>query len=372
MKNFLFKECLILGFAGLMLVSPIYAEEAFVTKTTPLLDASSKEPKVIYNTDNRIEVFQAINTAQKAAKAVVALVKTNDLRRLDNGAYRFKHVEPVGRERSWCPSERFFEQPAPAYCTGFMVGEDLIATAGHCIKKSAGQSCGDVSFIFDFDVKRNGNARTVFAERDVYQCKEVLGGELSSSTKSDWRVVRVAKIKGREPVQIRREGKVDSGESLTVIGHPVGLPKKIASGATVKQNHQSVYFVTDLDTYGGNSGSPVFNTESIRRGQPMVEGILVRGATDFVRARGRSCVVSNFCDSFGGESCGGESVTRMSQVSVPIPLITATAPVEPSPPTAPAPAPARPGQECAVSDDVRTDETAFLNPIIELLEGCAP
>ncbi|OQB98875.1 MAG: hypothetical protein BWX80_03903 [Candidatus Hydrogenedentes bacterium ADurb.Bin101] len=66
---------------------------------------------------------------------------------------------------------------------------------------------------------------------------------------------------------------------MGVIGHPSGLPKKIAFGSEtrVRKNDAQGFFYANLDSYGGNSGSPVFNAED-----GFVEGILVRGNTDFV------------------------------------------------------------------------------------------
>ncbi|WP_420540401.1 S46 family peptidase (plasmid) [Paenibacillus polymyxa] len=45
-----------------------------------------------------------------------------------------------------------------------------------------------------------------------------------------------------------------------------------AVGAAVRDNPPNAFFVANLDTYGGNSGSPVFNSDTHE-----VEGILVRG-----------------------------------------------------------------------------------------------
>ena len=69
------------------------------------------------------------------------------------------------------------------------------------------------------------------------------------------------------------------------------------------------YFVANLDTYGGNSGSAVFNATSGK-----VEGILVRGENDYVW-RG-SCRVSNKCPADG---CRGEDVTKVSALMDIIP-----------------------------------------------------
>ena len=67
--------------------------------------------------------------------------------------------------------------------------------------------------------------------------------------------------------------------------------------------------MANLDTYGGNSGSPVFNAQNNK-----VEGILVRGETDFV-SNGQ-CNVSLVCPSTG---CRGEDVTRATVWSAKVP-----------------------------------------------------
>jgi hypothetical protein len=67
--------------------------------------------------------------------------------------------------------------------------------------------------------------------------------------------------------------------------------------------------VANLDTYGGNSGSPVFNATNHQ-----VEGILVRGENDFVT--NGSCYVSLVCPTTG---CRGEDVTRCSEWAGKVP-----------------------------------------------------
>src|SRR3712207_7230060 len=69
----------------------------------------------------------------------------------------------------------------------------------------------------------------------------------------------------------------------TTLFRSSGLPTKIADGARVVRANAS-FFEADLDTFGGNSGSPVFDART-----NTVLGLLVRGATDY-RARG-SCNV---------------------------------------------------------------------------------
>ena len=63
---------------------------------------------------------------------------------------------------------------------------------------------------------------------------------------------------------------------------------KIADGAWVRKNTNPVFFQTNLDAFGGNSGSPVLNSET---GE--VEGILVRGEIDY-SYDSRGCRVPKF------------------------------------------------------------------------------
>ena len=89
-----------------------------------------------------------------------------------------------------------------------------------------------------------------------------------------------------------------------VIGHPIGLLKKMAGNASVRSNSNPDYFIANLDTFGGNSGSPVFNADTHE-----VEGILVRGDTDFL-PRG-NCIASMVCPVQG---CRGEDCTRIELI----------------------------------------------------------
>jgi hypothetical protein len=66
------------------------------------------------------------------------------------------------------------------------------------------------------------------------------------------------------------------------------------------------YLQANLDTYGGNSGSPVMNATT-----GLIEGILVRGNEDFTYDSNRGCYRSNVCPDSG---CPGwEDVSRVAR-----------------------------------------------------------
>jgi hypothetical protein len=201
-----------------------------------------------------------------------------------------------------CDHEPYKGQPNPAWCSGFLVAPDIIATAGHCM-----DWCSDTAFVFGFQTV-NGVPRMTFNNDDVYGCGTVLAAQQTGSG-SDWALVQLDRpVVGHTPLAIRESGIIPDNEPIYVIGHPVGLPKKFAGGATVRDNTQGPYFVAPLDTYGGNSGSATFNMNT-----GVVEGILVRGEVDFVYNETLECVESNWC-SYSG--CTGEDVTRITEIQL--------------------------------------------------------
>ena len=262
--------------------------------------------KGIYGTDDRVDVYTlAAGPNRDDADCVVALFKSSDV--VDNGdGTSTLTTRRFGTVRKLCSSEPFRDQPVGAFCSGFLVGPDLIATAGHCV------DVGDLAttrFVFGFRMKDATTATTRIANSEIYRGTQLVGRGISLDD-TDWSLVRIDRpVTNHRIASVRRVGKVRDRQALHVIGHPSGLPAKLAGGAAVRDNQQAPVFVANLDTYGGNSGSPVFNSDTHD-----VEGILVRGDTDFVRQG--DCVVSQVCPDTG---CDGEDCTRTTEFSDLIP-----------------------------------------------------
>ncbi|MDA1013172.1 MAG: serine protease [Planctomycetota bacterium] len=161
-----------------------------------------------------------------------------------------------------------------------------------------------VRFVFGFRLRADGSVVTTVPSGNVFRGAGLIDHALNGPSRSDFAVVRLDRpAVGHPIVRVRRSLKIANQQAVYVIGHPSGLPLKHADGANVRDNDPGAFFSANLDTYGGNSGSPVFNSET-----NLVEGILVRGDTDFVTENG--CRVSNVCPING---CGGEDVTRTSE-----------------------------------------------------------
>lgn len=261
------------------------------------------QPRVVYGNDDRLDLYQVDEEIWRTkASATVALMRSNKLTKNADGNYKIS-TSHYGQSMGLCTSEPFYDQVTAAFCSGSLIAPDVIMTAGHCVRTQS--SCDSTKFVFNFGYKEaNGDVSMAQAD-DVYSCKELIKSEVSSSTRTDYALIRLdRKVVGHNPIPVRQQGAVVEGDSLVVIGHPSGLPTKVAGGANVRDTSLAAYFIANLDTYGGNSGSAVFNAQT-----GVVEGILVRGERDFSWQNG--CSVSNVCADDG---CRGEDVTRVSEV----------------------------------------------------------
>lgn len=260
------------------------------------------KPSVIYGQDDRLDFYQVTSADwQKRALSTVALIQKNKLSAVANG-YKIQ-TSSYGKSQNLCSGEPFYDQVTAAFCSGSLIAPDIIMTAGHCVRTDT--TCAGVRFVFNFAYKAMGITPDFVSEDDVYSCQSLIHSEMDSGTDSDFALIRLDRpVVGRAALPIRQSGQIQEGDPLVVIGHPSGLATKISAGANVRSAVPSAYFIANLDTYGGNSGSAVFNEQT-----GLVEGILVRGETDFKYKNG--CYVSNVCTNVG---CRGEDVTRVSEI----------------------------------------------------------
>lgn len=274
-----------------------------LTLSTALM-ASNTQIKVIYGDDDRVDVIDSDNAMYvELAMSTAAMIPSNSLRTSTNGEITIAGSSL--EDRGMCASERFSEQTTAANCSGFLVGEDLLVTAGHCIKSSS--DCANYQWVFDYRIENQGDSSVTVAETSVYSCNKIISRELTRSDMNDYALIQLdRKVTDRRVLDYRKKGKISKGEKLVVIGHPSGLPTKIADGSTVR-SLKGKYFVADLDTYGGNSGSAVFNAKT-----GVVEGILVRGETDYVYDSRQGCRVSNVVSQNSGR---GEDVTFIQNIA---------------------------------------------------------
>jgi V8-like Glu-specific endopeptidase len=256
---------------------------------------------VIYGEDNRKDVFESTDSAMvEVSKSTAAMIPNGKIS-VSSGVATIQGE--TLESRGVCAEERFASQMTAANCSGFLVSENVLVTAGHCIKSEA--DCIGYKWVFDYKMDSAKQDSMKVDSSEVYSCSRIIARTLDNFSKDDYAVIQLdRKVSDRRPLTFRKSGRIAVGESVVVIGHPSGLPTKIADGAKVR-SLAGKYFVANLDTYGGNSGSAVFNH---RTGE--VEGILVRGENDYVQSE-RGCMISNKCAASG---CRGEDVTFITNI----------------------------------------------------------
>lgn len=289
--------------------------------------ASVNGTRVVYGEDNRKDLYESMNPLYKIlANSTAGMVSNRALHRDADGSFSVPRQVSLEDGMNLCPSEKFSQQPLLANCSGFLVGDDILVSAGHCFKGRAEGSCQTHSWVFGLKMESDDqiNLDTI-SQDNVYRCKRVIKAVLNEN--EDFAVIQLdRKVVNRKPLKFRTQGKLSKDAGLVVIGHPTMMPLKVSDGGTVLANSNPYQFTTSLDTFQGNSGSAVFDSRT-----GMLEGILVSGKTDYIPSDTKdpeSCVVVNTCDMDGSNCMGkdrgsievpGENVTRITTLTQYIP-----------------------------------------------------
>lgn len=260
--------------------------------------------KAIYGSDNRTDVYASESASfRELAKSTAGMFPDKQAKAgLFSKEIKLKGSSMI--DRGLCSSERFSRQMSGAVCSGFLVSPTTLVTAGHCMKTM--NDCKDNKWVFDYKVDSENQFDVTVSKNSVYKCKSIIKQTLTKT--NDYALIELDRpVTDRQPLKIRTSGKPEVGDELVVIGHPTGLPTKIADGAKVR-SLKGEFFVANLDAFGGNSGSAVINVKTEE-----VEGILVRGEADYQRKPGTNCVIPVTCKD---DECRGEDVTYIGNVGI--------------------------------------------------------
>ncbi len=261
--------------------------------------------KVIYGRDDRISIEQLHNSKlTQLGDITAAMVNWDDLViSKDSVSLTGKLLK---KDRKLCEAQRFGHEMNPANCSGFLIAPDILVTAGHCIESF--QECQDYAWVFDYT--RSG--KKLSYKKSIFRCTAILKQVYNDDDEkfpNDYAVIQLDRKVDRKIVPRRTSGKVSDKAKLIVIGHPSGLSQKVGLNGKVRDNSHPEYFSSNLDTFSGNSGSPIFDLKS-----GMIEGILVRGEEDYTFNNKRNCYEAKQC---ADDSCDGEDITRITNVLIP-------------------------------------------------------
>ncbi|MEQ1874993.1 MAG: serine protease, partial [Bdellovibrionia bacterium] len=161
--------------------------------------------------------------------------------------------------------------------------------------------CSRTFLAFDYLMNSPYEMPSRVAQENLFRCRRIVAREKTEFL--DYAFLELDRpVTGRPYFQLDVKKEVEVGDRVFVIGSPIGLPAKIGDGYVREGEDES--FDTNLDTYEGNSGSPVF---SLQNG--LIVGILVNGEDDFVNHG--SCKISKRCRD---NECKGEQVARITSI----------------------------------------------------------
>lgn len=247
-----------------------------------------------YGKDDRIDLFNVKDPMIfKNCIATCCLVNSSDVK--SNGNVFELNCSSTGL----CPNENFYGQKKLAICSAFAIAPDIIITAGHCINND---NYNDYVVLYGFNIQSSNQITpNSTGKENVYKIKKLL----INNAEKDFSVIKIDRpVPKNMIIPIRRSGKIRDETKLYVAGYPDGLPLKIAMNGKIRNNRNPLFFLTNLDTYHGNSGSPVFDSLTNK-----VEGILVRGKQDYEVFI--PCKKSFIC---GDLDCRGEDVIRITEL----------------------------------------------------------
>lgn len=303
----------------------------------------------VYGDDNREEYCAQNMIIRELADSVAAFFRDDGHSIVKSGnTYRLAQTTLSQSERL-SPGERFSDQPASSFCTGFLISDDMMVTAGHCVRDNLsdtsdhiasgcnqntrqGVYCKDIKIVFGYKKNIGGIVPVSISEDNVYSCDKVVAHSFNAGP--DYTVIKLdRKVKNIKPLAVdRKNSALKVGTEVFAIGHPSGLPLKIAGNAEVIKLNEDMQvnrngtkinylnknysFLTNLDTFHGNSGSPVLNAKTL-----MVEGILVSGDEDYVHDPSSTStnITARYQEHPSSNEYGsgvGEVATKISVLSV--------------------------------------------------------
>ena len=270
-------------------------------------------PKSIYNLDERELISSSTESKIKElSKSVGLIFYKDDLVDINNVEKNSTILSPLLTEKppigaNYCPSEKFADHHAyKKACTGFLIAKDIVITAGHCFRSK--NDCHRKAITFEATIENEDGRGFKILNSEIYTCEKIIAQEYDQSeTLVDYAIIKLDRKTNRVPLKFRQAKSIEDNAAVFMIGHPLGLPKTFSSNARVLENTTDIYFKTTLDSFHGNSGSPVFNSKNF-----WVEGVMVRGEGDEIYNSENKC--NRYATYSDADLTKGEGVTRMSAI----------------------------------------------------------
>lgn len=254
------------------LLSSLIAEEASYSA-----DTSLDTRKNMGELESHLKDLESIKTNMLG---VAVLMDSKYLKEDQNGSYRLTGCSTLSERIlrmnfngdegiNLAPNQKFGTELAPGFGSSFLVGENLIITAAHCIRDKefrlkSESEIKNMSVVFNFHITAKSN-KTKFNPNDVYKIIKILRYNCGNSAESsDWALLQLdRKVVDIKPIRIDFSEEISEkmlGENIYALGCPSGMAVKCVSldDAKINKINPSI-IISNLDVLPGNSGGPVIN-----------------------------------------------------------------------------------------------------------------
>ena len=162
-----------------------------------IVSTSDTSTNVVYGEDGRKDLSEITDPQLlQMARSTVAFMDAKDLV-YDSvfNKYNFENTEPT---LPFCTTEKFRNQPHWADCSGTLIAEDLILTAGHCVPTN--KDCAQAKIVFDYSIPTGQKNVNTISGDNVFSCKKVVAfSNLKLDT--DFAIIQLDRpVVGRKPL----------------------------------------------------------------------------------------------------------------------------------------------------------------------------
>ena len=160
----------------------------------------SNDNRGIWFTDNRLDFYATTDEQiKKNVDSIAAICLEDNLLNKEKG-FSTLRVKNYGKTFNLCDCEPFYSQPISAgrLCTGFLVKEDVIATAGHCADEN---DVTELRIVFGFKMLGLSTPVTWSPHENIYKGVKIIHRVYDpKGSGADWELIKLdRKVEGHSP-----------------------------------------------------------------------------------------------------------------------------------------------------------------------------